>query len=81
MPAPVFGFAVGFFPFISIAILSLGFTVIFSFSSDSARITAVSLPSEATPADTENQPTPSAMNLYQQENGHGSGLANSRKMK
>jgi len=31
MPTAVFGFSVGFFPFIGSAVSSLGFTVIFSF--------------------------------------------------
>jgi len=65
VPAAIFGFAMGFFTFIGSAIPSLGFTVIFSFSRDPAWITAVSLSPEASPADTENQPTPSAVNLDQ----------------
>jgi hypothetical protein len=65
MPAAIFGFAMGFFTFIGSAIPSLGFTVIFSFSRDPAWITAVSLSPEASPADTERQPTPSAVNLDQ----------------
>jgi len=65
MPAAIFGFAVVFFPFISIAILSLGFTVIISLCDYPAWITAVSLSPEASPADTENQPAPSAANLDQ----------------
>jgi hypothetical protein len=65
MPAAIFGFAMGFFTFIGSAIPSLGFTVIFSFSRDPAWITAVSLSPEASPADTEGQPTPSAVNLDQ----------------
>jgi len=65
MPAAIFGFAMSFFTFIGSAIPSLGFTVIFSFSRNPAWITAVSLSPEASPADTENQPTPSAVNLDQ----------------
>jgi hypothetical protein len=65
MPATIFGFAMGFFTFIGLAIPSLGFTVIFSFSRDPAWITAVGLSPEASPADTESQPTPSAVNLDQ----------------
>jgi len=65
MPAAIFGFAMGFFTFIGSPIPSLGFTVIFSFSRDSAWITAVSLSPEASPADTKNQPAPSAVNLDQ----------------
>jgi hypothetical protein len=65
MPAAIFGFAVGFFTFIGSAIPSLRFTVIFSFSGYPACIAAVSLSPEASPADTENQPAPSAANLDQ----------------
>jgi TctA family transporter len=65
MPAAIFGIAVGFFPFISSAILSLRFTVRFLSRSHPAWITAVSLSPEARPADTENQPAPSAANLDQ----------------
>jgi hypothetical protein len=65
MPTAIFGFAMGFFPFIGLAIPSLGFTVIFSFSSDPAWIAAVGLSSKAASAETENQFTPSAANLDQ----------------
>jgi len=65
MPATIFGFAMGFFTFIGSAIPPLRFTVIFSFSRDPAWITAVNLSPEASPADTEGQPTPSAANLDQ----------------
>jgi hypothetical protein len=65
MPAAIFGSAMGFFTFIGSAIPSLRFTVIFSFSRDPAWITAVSLSPEASPADTEGQPTPSTVNLDQ----------------
>ena len=65
MAAAIFGFAVVFFPFSRLAVSSLGSTVIFSFSSDPALITAVSLSPEASPADTENQPAPSAANFDQ----------------
>ena len=65
MPAAIFGFAVGFFPFIGSAVPSLGFTVIFSFSSDSAMVAAVGLSSKAASTDTENQFTPSAADLDQ----------------
>jgi len=65
MPAAIFGFAMSFFTFIGSAIPSLGFTVIFSFSRNPAWITAVSLSPEASPADTESQPTPAAANLDQ----------------
>jgi len=63
MPAAIFGFAVVFFPFISIAILFLRFTVGFLSRGYPAWITAVSLSPEARPADTENQPAPSAPDL------------------
>ena len=65
MPAAIFGFAVGFFPFIALAILSLRFTVGFLSCGHPAWITAVSLPPEARPAYTENQPAPAAANLDQ----------------
>jgi hypothetical protein len=65
MPAAIFGFAVGLFPFIGLAVPSLCLAVIFSFSSDPAWITAVGLPSKAASADTENQLTPSTANLNQ----------------
>jgi hypothetical protein len=65
MPAAIFSFTMGFFTLIGSAVPSLGFTVIFSFSRDPAWITAVSLSPEASPADTEGQPTPSAANLDQ----------------
>jgi len=81
MPAAIFGFAVGFFTFVGSAIPSLRFTVIFSFTSNPARVAAVSLSPKASPADTENQTAPSAVNLDQQQNGYASGLANSRRMK
>ena len=55
--------ALVFFTFIGLAVQSLGFTVIFSFSSDPAWITAVGLSSEAASADTESQVTPPATNL------------------
>jgi hypothetical protein len=81
MPAAIFSFSVGFFPFIGLTVPSLGFTVIFSFSSDPAWIATVSLSPEASSADTESQPAPSTVNLHQQQNGHASGIANSRRMK
>ncbi|MBL7181388.1 MAG: hypothetical protein ISS65_14465 [Desulfobacterales bacterium] len=65
MPAAIFRFAMGFFAFIGAAIPSLGFRVIFSFSSDPALVAAVGLPSKAASAYTENQFTPSAANLHQ----------------
>jgi hypothetical protein len=52
MPAAVFGFAVGFFTFVGLAIPSLRFTVIFLFPGNPARGAAVSLSPEAGPADT-----------------------------
>jgi hypothetical protein len=78
--AAVFGFAVGFFTFVSSAIPSLRFAVIFSFSGNPARIAAVSLSSKTSPADTENQTAPPATNLDQQQDGHASVLAISRRM-
>jgi len=80
MPATIFGFTVGFFTFVGSAIPSLRFTVTFSFPGNPARIAAVSLSPEASPADTENQTAPSAMNLDQQQNAHASVLAISRRM-
>jgi len=80
MAATIFGFAVGFFTFVGLAIPSLRFTVIFSFSGNPARIAAVSLSPEASPADTENQAAPPAANLDQQQNRHASVLAISRRM-
>jgi hypothetical protein len=65
IPAAIFGFAVGFFTFLGSAIPSLCLAAISSFAGQSAQIAAVSLPSEASPADTENQPAPSAVNLDQ----------------
>jgi hypothetical protein len=65
MPASIFGFAVGFFTFVGLAIPSLRFTVIFSFPGNPARVTAVSLAPETSPADTEDQSAPSAANLDQ----------------
>jgi len=65
MPAAIFGFAMSFFTFIGSAIPSLRITVIFSFSRDPAWITAISLPPEASPANTESQSTPAAANLDQ----------------
>jgi hypothetical protein len=65
MPAAIFGFAVGFFTFVGLAIPPLRFTVIFSFPGNPAWITAISLSPEASPADTESQPTPSAADLDQ----------------
>jgi hypothetical protein len=80
MPATVFGFTVGFFTFGGSAIPSLCFTMFFSFSGDPARVTAVGVPPKASPADTENQSAPPAANLNQQQNGHASVLAISRRM-
>jgi hypothetical protein len=80
MPATVFGFTVGFFTFGGSAIPSLCFVVIFSFSRDPARVAAVSLSPEASSANTENQSAPTAANLDQQQNGHASVLAISRRM-
>jgi hypothetical protein len=80
MPAAVFGFAVGFFTFVGSAIPSLRFTVIFSFSGCPTCIAAVSLPPEASPADTENQSAPSAPNLDQQQDARTSVIAISRRM-
>jgi hypothetical protein len=65
IPAAIFGFAMGFFTFIGSTIPPLGFTVIFSFSRDSAWITAVYLSSEASPTDTKSQSAPSAVNFDQ----------------
>jgi len=65
MPATIFAFAVGFFTFVGLAIPPLRFTVIFSFPGNPARVTAISLSPEASPADTENQSAPSAANLDQ----------------
>jgi hypothetical protein len=65
MSAAIFGFAMGLFTFISLAVPSLCFAVIFSFSCDPAWITAVGLPSKATSTDTENQFAPSAANSDQ----------------
>jgi hypothetical protein len=80
MPATIFSFAVGFFTFVGLAIPPLRFTVIFSFPGNPARVTAVNLSPEASPADTENQSAPSAINLDQQQNAHASVLAISRRM-
>jgi len=80
MSAAIFGFAMGFFTFIGSAIPSLDFTVIFSFSGCPTCIAAVSLPPEASPADTENQSAPSAPNLDQQQDAHTSVIAISRRM-
>ena len=80
MPAAIFGFAVGFFTFDGPAIPSLRFTVIFSFTSNPARVAAVSLSPEASPADTEDQAAPAAANLDQQQNAYASVLAISRRM-
>jgi hypothetical protein len=63
VPAAIFGLAVVFFTFIGAAIPSLRQTVIFLFSRDPARFAAVCLAPETSPADTENQATPSALNL------------------
>jgi hypothetical protein len=52
MPAAIFAFTMGFFTFIGLAVPSLGLRVIFSFSSDPARVAAVSLSPEASSADT-----------------------------
>jgi len=65
IPAAIFGFAVGFFTFLGSAIPSLRFTVIFSFPGQPAWIAAISLSPEASPAETEYQPAPSAANLDQ----------------
>jgi hypothetical protein len=80
MPAAIFGFAVGLFPFIGLAVPSLCLAVIFSFSGCPTCIAAVSLPPEASPADTENQSAPSAPNLDQQQDAHTSVIAISRRM-
>jgi hypothetical protein len=65
MPAAIFGFAVGFFTFVGLAIPPLCFTVIFSFPGNPARIAAVSLAPEASPADTEDQAAPPTAYLDQ----------------
>jgi hypothetical protein len=80
MPAAVFVFTVGFLTFGGSAVPSLRFTVIFSFSRDPARGTAAGLSPEAGPADTENHAAPTAVNFDQQQNGHASVLAISRRM-
>lgn len=67
VPAAIFGLAVGLFPFLGLAVSLLAFTVTFSSAGQSAWITAVGLPSIASPADTEDQPAPSAANLDQQQ--------------
>jgi len=65
MPAAVFSFAMVFFAFIGTAILSLRFIVGFLSCGCSAWVAAICLSPEAGPADTENQPAPSAPNLDQ----------------
>jgi hypothetical protein len=65
MPAAIFGFAVGFFTLVGPAVPSLRFTVTSSFPGYPAWLAAVSLSPEASPANTENQPAPSALNLDQ----------------
>jgi len=68
------------FAFSGSAVFSLRLSVVFSFPGQPAWVAAVSLPSEAGSADTEYQPAPSAANFDQEQNGHPSGIANSRKM-
>jgi hypothetical protein len=65
LPASIFGFAVGFFPFISATILFLSSAFNFLFCDYPAGITAVSLSPEARPADIENQTAPSTANFDQ----------------
>jgi hypothetical protein len=80
MPAAIFGVTVGFFTFVGLAIPPLRFTVIFSFPGNPAQVAAVSLAPETSPADTKNQAAPPTANLDQQQNGHASVLAISRRM-
>jgi len=62
MPAAIFRFTVGFFPFGSAAVFPLGFTVILASSLDTAFITTVGLPPKTRPANIEIKTAPTAMN-------------------
>jgi hypothetical protein len=53
VPATIFCISVGFFAFIALSVSFLRFTMIFSFSGYSARITTISLASEAGSTDTK----------------------------
>jgi hypothetical protein len=63
MPAAIFSFTVGFFPFGSLAVSPLGFTVILAFSGDTAFVTTIGLSPPATPTNREKHAAATTANL------------------